>query len=132
MGLIDEKGNPVSPVYTDGKYAVPTLTDADGNVLHEGEHKEGMSTGAKVALAGAGLAGGTAATAVGVHYYKKKKTKKPSGDKKSKDKGEKGDKKDKKDKKDKGDKDKKEKGDKKDKKDKKDKGDKDKKDKKKK
>merc|ERR1711976_139322 len=114
--LLDENGNPITPVYQDGQYQVPTLTDKDGNVVHEGEKKEGMSTGTKVAIAGAGLAGlavagatavaaGTAATAVGVHYYRKKKNKE--------------DKKDKKDKKDKGDKDKKDKKDKKVKKDKK-------------
>merc|ERR1712054_104623 len=59
--LLDENGNPVAPVYQDGQYQVPTLTDKDGNVVHGGEEKQGMSTGTKVAIAGAGLAGLAAA-----------------------------------------------------------------------
>merc|ERR1712110_144481 len=81
--LRDAQGNPVQPVYSeDGQYVTPTLTDQEGNVIHKG-----MSTGQKVAL-GAGaialLGGAAAATAVGVHYYRKKKGKKDKKDKKGK------------------------------------------------
>merc|ERR1712137_599282 len=94
--LRDADGNPVQPVYTeDGQLATPTLTDQEGNVIHKG-----MSTGQKVAL-GAGaialLGGAAAATAVGVHYYRKKKS---TGGKGKKGKKGKKDKKDKKGKKD--------------------------------
>merc|ERR1712137_1057751 len=102
--LRDADGNPVQPVYTeDGQLATPTLTDQEGNVIHKG-----MSTGQKVALgAGAAALLGTAAvaaTAVGVHYYRKKdkeggKDKKKKGKKGKKDKKDKKHKKDKKDKK---------------------------------
>merc|ERR1712137_753092 len=76
--LKDTEGNPIQPVYTeDGTYASPTLVDEQGNVIHEGTRGIGTAV----------------ATAVGVHYYRKKK-KESSGKKgkgkKDKKKGKKG------------------------------------------
>merc|ERR1712137_933288 len=99
--LKDTEGNPIQPVYTeDGTYASPTLVDEQGNVIHEGTR--GIGTAVAIGAGAIALLGGAAvATAVGVHYYRKKK-KESSGKKgkgkKDKKKGKKG-KKDKKDKK---------------------------------
>lgn len=102
--LKDAEGNPIQPVYTErGTYEVPTIVDEQGQVVYQNANEEGSRGLGTVALGAGAIAllgtAAVAATAVGVHYYRKKQKEKKGKGKKKKGKKGKKDKKDKKKKK---------------------------------